>query len=291
MRKALWPVFAEYRAQLQAVNLREPEEAFREACQLLGTEKPALGIRAMVVDEAQDISSAAFELIRAAVAEAENDLFIVGDAHQRIYRHKVVLSRVGIEVRGRSRNLKVNYRTTDEIRQWACAQLEGCAVDDLDGNADSLHGYRSLTHGDVPDIIESASLVDDISHVQTILKQLQEDGMELRQVCITARTNDDVDGIARALQQSGVSCLKLENSTTDDPAVQGVRLATMHRIKGLEFSVVILAAYKGAANYADQFSRDEDAGVAEDTELSERCLLHVAATRAKRNLFLLARPC
>lgn len=243
----------------------------------------------MVVDEAQDISSAAFELIRAAVAETENDLFIVGDAHQRIYRHKVVLSRVGIKVRGRSRSLKVNYRTTDEIRQWACAQLEGCAVDDLDGNADSLRGYRSLTHGDAPDIIESASLVDDVSHVQAILKQLQEDGMELRQICIAARTNDDVDGIARALQQSGVACLKLENSTADDPAMPGVRLATMHRIKGLEFSVVILAAYKGAANYADQFSRDEDAGVTEDTELSERCLLHVAATRAKRNLFLLMR--
>lgn len=290
MRKALWPVFAEYRAQLQAANLREPEEAFREACQLLRTEKPSLGIRAMVVDEAQDISSAAFELIRAAVEPAENDLFIVGDAHQRIYRHKVVLSRVGIEVRGRSRSLKVNYRTTDEIRQWACAQLEGCAVDDLDGNVDSLRGYHSLTHGDAPDVIESASLLDDVAHVQGILKQLQDDGMELRQVCVTARTNDDVDGLARELQQTGVSCLRLENSTADDPAVPGVRLATMHRIKGLEFSVVILAAYKGATNYAEQFSRDEDAGVTEDTELSERCLLHVAATRAKRNLFLLVRP-
>lgn len=289
IRKALWPVFAEYRAQLQAANVREPEEAFREACQLLRTEKPALGIRAMVVDEAQDISSAAFELIRAAVAEAENDLFIVGDAHQRIYRHKVVLSRTGIEVRGRSRSLKVNYRTTDEIRQWACAQLEGCAVDDLDGNADSLRGYRSLTHGDAPDIIGSMSQQDDVTHIQTILKQLQDDGMELRQVCISARTNDDVDGIARALQLSGVACLKLENSTADDSAAPGVRLATMHRIKGLEFSVVILAAYKGAENYADQFSRDEDAGVTEDTELSERCLLHVAATRAKRNLFVLMR--
>ncbi len=289
IRKALWPVFAEYRAQLQAANVREPEEAFREACQLLRTEKPALGIRAMVIDEAQDISSAAFELIRAAVAEAENDLFIVGDAHQRIYRHKVVLSRTGIEVRGRSRSLKVNYRTTDEIRQWACAQLEGCAVDDLDGNADSLRGYRSLTHGDAPDIIGSMSQQDDVTHIQTILKQLQDDGMELRQVCISARTNDDVDGIARALQLSGVACLKLENSTADDSAAPGVRLATMHRIKGLEFSVVILAAYKGAENYADQFSRDEDAGVTEDTELSERCLLHVAATRAKRNLFVLMR--
>ncbi|MFW8695938.1 UvrD-helicase domain-containing protein, partial [Mesorhizobium japonicum] len=84
----------------------------------------------MVIDEGQDISAAAFALIRAAVPPADNDLFIVGDAHQRIYRHKVVLSRVGIEVRGRSRSLRINYRTTDEIRQWACAQLEGCSVDD-----------------------------------------------------------------------------------------------------------------------------------------------------------------
>ncbi|MFB0705793.1 UvrD-helicase domain-containing protein, partial [Pseudomonas protegens] len=104
MRKSIWPVFAEYRAQLQAANLREPEEAFREASQLLRKEQPALGIRSMVVDEAQDISNAGFELIRTAVKVAENDLFIVGDAHQRIYRHKVVLSRVGIEVRGRSHN-------------------------------------------------------------------------------------------------------------------------------------------------------------------------------------------
>ncbi|WP_198551782.1 UvrD-helicase domain-containing protein, partial [Streptococcus pneumoniae] len=80
LRKSIWPVFAEYRAQLQAANLREPEEAFREASQLVRKEKPELGIRAMVVDEAQDISNAAFELIRTAVAEAENDLFIVGDA-------------------------------------------------------------------------------------------------------------------------------------------------------------------------------------------------------------------
>lgn len=288
-RKALWPVFAEYRAQLQAANLREPEEAFREACQLLRKEKPALGIRAMVVDEAQDISNAAFELIRTAVSPAENDLFIVGDAHQRIYRHKVVLGRVGIEVRGRSRSLKMNYRTTDEIRRWACAQLEGCTVDDLDGQVDTLRGYRSLTHGDTPDVIESASTQTDFAHLKTILEQLQGDDMEMRQVCITGRTNDDIDRIAQELKHQGVACLKLENTVADDAAVPGVRLATMHRIKGLEFSVVIIAAYKGAAQYAEQFSRDEDAGVTEDTELSERCLLHVAATRAKRNLFVLER--
>lgn len=289
-RKAIWPVFAEYRAQLHGANLREPEEAFRDARRLLAGQATELGIRSMVVDEAQDISPAAFELIRGAVPVAANDLFIVGDAHQRIYRHKVVLSRVGIEVRGRSRNLKVNYRTTDEIRRWACAQLEGCAIDDLDGNIDTLRGYHSLTHGDRPDVIESSSLQDDIKHINAILKQLADDAIEPRQVCIAARTNEDVDAVANGLKKAGVATLRLERSTPDDPAVPGVRVATMHRIKGLEFGVVIIAAYKGATKYAEQFARDEDAGVSDETETSEKSLLHVAATRAKRHLFVLTRP-
>ncbi len=289
-RKAIWPVFAEYRAQLHGANLREPEEAFRDARRLLAGQATELGIRAMVVDEAQDISAAAFELIRAAVPVAANDLFIVGDAHQRIYRHKVVLSRVGIEVRGRSRSLKVNYRTTDEIRRWACAQLEGCEIDDLDGNIDTLRGYRSLTHGDRPDVMASSSQQDDIKHIRKILKQLADDSIEPRQVCIAARTNDDVDAVASGLKKAGVATLRLERSTPDDPAVPGVRVATMHRIKGLEFGVVIIAAYKGATKYAELFARDEDAGVSDETETAERSLLHVAATRAKRHLFILARP-
>jgi superfamily I DNA/RNA helicase len=243
----------------------------------------------MVVDEAQDVSAAAFELIRAAVPVGANDLFIVGDAHQRIYRHKVILSRVGIEVRGRSRNLKVNYRTTDEIRRWACAQLEGCEIDDLDGNIDTLRGYRSLTHGDRPDVIASTSHLDDVKHIQEILRQLANDSIEPRQVCIASRTNDDVDAVVAGLKKAGVAALRLERSTPDDPAIPGVRVATMHRIKGLEFGVVIIAAYKGAKKYAELYAGDEDAGVSDETETGERSLLHVAATRAKQNLFVLAR--
>lgn len=288
-RKAIWPVFAEYRAQLHGANLREPEEAFRDARRLLEEQTTELGLRAMVVDEAQDISAAAFELIRAAVPVATNDLFVVGDAHQRIYRHKVVLSRVGIEVRGRSRRLKVNYRTTDEIRRWACAQLEGCEIDDLDGNIDTLRGYRSLTHGDRPDVIASSSQQEDVKHIQAILTQLTDDSIEPRQVCIAARTNDDVEAIVDGLKKAGIPTLRLERSTPDDPAIPGVRVATMHRIKGLEFGVVIIAAYKGATKYAELFARDEDAGVSDETTTAERSLLHVAATRAKRHLFVLSR--
>ena len=143
-------------------------------------------------------------------------------------------------MRGRSRSLslRVNYRTTDEIRRWACAQLEGCAIDDLDGNLDTLRGYRSLTHGDRPDVIESTSHQDDVKHIKA--KQLADDAIEPRQVCIAARTNDDVDSIVEGLKKAGVVTLRLERSTPDDPSVPEVRVATMHRIKGLEFGAVIM---------------------------------------------------
>jgi len=290
VRKAIWPVFAEYRAQLHASNMREPEEAFRDACRLVRESGEELGIRAMVVDEAQDISAAGFALIRAATPAAANDLFIVGDAHQRIYRHKVALSHTGIEVRGRSRSLKINYRTTDEIRRWAVAQLEGCQIDDLDGSLEFRTGYRSLTHGDYPDVISSATQLEDLEHIRAILQQLADDDIESRQVCIVARTNDDIDGVVGGLRKTGEAYLKLDRTTPDDSESPGVRLATMHRVKGLEFEVVIVAGYQGVKAYAEQFAREEDVGVIDDVEVAERCLLHVAATRAKRHLFVLQRP-
>ena len=101
------------------------------------------------MDEAQDMGMQAFKLIRALLdADEENPfLFIVGDAHQRIYKQKVVLSHCGINIRGRGRKLKINYRTTDENRRWAVGLLKGIAFDDLDGGTDDLKGYRSLLHG------------------------------------------------------------------------------------------------------------------------------------------------
>ena len=86
-----------------------------------------------VIDEAQDLHPAQWRLLRACVPPGPNDLFLAGDAHQRIYDHKVSLSSLGIETRGRSRRLKINYRTSQSILAHAQSILRGVAVDDLDG--------------------------------------------------------------------------------------------------------------------------------------------------------------
>ncbi len=285
-RRGLWPVFAEYRTQLRSANFREPEEAYRDALAILKQERISLGIRSIVVDEGQDLSPQALALLRAAVPENPNDLFIVGDAHQRIYRHKVALSRVGIDVRGRGRKLRVNYRTTDEIRKWAVAQLANCTIDDLDGQPDTLVGYQSLSHGPVPELASSSSRAEERLVIEAVLERLKADGIPMRNVCLVTRTNAEADEYAQWLHSTGRETLKLDRGTTDDQDKAGARVATMHRVKGLEFDAVILAGYRTPEHYATVHGEEEDAGVMLDNLTSERCLLHVAATRAKKFLLV-----
>ena len=285
-RRDLWPVFAEYQAQLRSANLREPEEAYRDALALLQQGKASLGLRSIVVDEAQDLSPQALALLRAAVPEGPNDLFIVGDAHQRIYRHKVALSRVRIDIRGRGRTLRVTYRTTDEIRKWAVAQLSNCAIDDLDGQLDNLIGYQSLSHGPAPDVVCNASRAEERLVIEEVITRLKADGVPMRNICVVTRTNAETSEYADWLRSTKRETLKLDRGTPDDQDRPGVRIATMHRVKGLEFDAVILAGYRTPEHYADELFEEEDIGVKLDSLTSERCLLHVAATRAKKYLLI-----
>lgn len=286
-RQKLWPAFAEYRAQLRSANLREPEEAYRDALSLLRKDGVSLGLRSIVVDETQDLSPAALALLRAAVAPEANDMFLVGDAHQRIYKHRATLSKVGIDIRGRGRRLRINYRTTDEIRKWATARLANCSIDDLDGQPDTLVGYKSLTHGDAPDDGPIDSREAERNAISETLDRLDGEGIPDRNVCVVVRTNEEAIEYANWLSGIGRKALRLDRDVNDDQNVPGVRVATMHRVKGLEFDAVIIAGYRGPEALAKIHADDKDAGVYVDTLTNERCLLHVAATRAKR--YLMAR--
>src|SRR5436305_2280547 len=100
----------------------------QEARLLIEANRPKLPYRAVLVDEAQDFHAEEWRLIRALVPEGPNELFLVGDAHQRIYGRKVVLAQCGISIQGRSSRLRINYRTTEQIRAWATAILSGVEV-------------------------------------------------------------------------------------------------------------------------------------------------------------------
>ena len=155
------------------------DDAYRAAAALLSEDRGGLAYTAAIVDEAQDMGAQAYRLIRALVPEGPNDLFIVGDGHQRIYgRSRVVLGQCGIRIVGRSHKLRLNYRTTEETRSWAVRLLDGREIDDLDGGRDDHRGFKSLTHGPLPQVI-----VFDSAQQQTgfIARWLRRPGREWQQ--------------------------------------------------------------------------------------------------------------
>lgn len=264
-RDAIWPVFEEYRAQLASRKLKEVDDAYRDAAALMQNQPQAF--TSIIVDETQDFGPQALRLLRAMVLRETNDLFFVGDGHQRIYsRHRAAMSACGIDIRGRARKLYLNYRTTEEIRRLAVATLEGCEIDDLDVGSDEVKRYKSISHGPSPQTLTFPHLEEALAGLAPIVN---ESLVAERSVCVIVPTRHDVKVIEGNLKANKISTTVLGPDERDKPDSKAVRIATMHRAKGLEFDEVVLFVpkeWQGSGRSMDDAKR----------------LQYVAMTRAKQ---------
>ena len=292
-KERVWAVFSAYRARLDAESLSEPEDAYRDAREILQAKPALLPYRAVVVDEAQDLGMQAFQLIAEVApkldgATAPGSIFIVGDAHQRIYGRRASMTKCGINVRGRSRKLRICYRTSDEIRRYAEAIVQGVPVDDLDEATDDLKGYRSLFHGPEPELVTASSSASGVADVAAWIERCRQDGIEEGEICVLARTNDLVRNAAEALRGRGYSVVTLARKMADDRSKSGIRVGTMHRAKGLEFAAIALVEVnEGIMPPRWLLDAAPDAAIRRSIVDAEKALLHVSATRAKKRLLIL----
>lgn len=286
-RRKIWNVFDAYIRDMKSENFRDVEMALYD-CRLLIEQKGAGPMyQHIIVDEGQDLSPAAYRLIRVLAGEKhDNDIFIVGDAHQRIYKNHASLGQCGIDIRGRGSILRLNYRTTEEIRKYAFALLKGINFDDLDDSTDVGDTCRSLMHGEKPVIKKCRTANQELDFITSTIEDLQKSGVKLRNICLVARTNSLVDNYKDALQEKGIPIIKITKDSSDSDEKDGIRIATMHRVKGLEFEYVFVAGannnvipLKNAIDETDEVSREESL-------ISEKCLLYVALTRARRGAFI-----
>lgn len=276
-RDAVWPVFEEYRGQLASRKLKEVDDAYREVAQLLSTQTMPGEYSAIVIDETQDFGPQALKLIRAMIPSGPNDLFFVGDGHQRIYsRNRAAMSKCGIDIRGRSKKLYLNYRTTDEIRRQAVALLEGCEVDDLDDGHDEARRYKSLSHGPAPSVVTVDGLEAAAAQATTFVRQLYAETPDSAKpsICVIASSEKNREAMAKQLLAVGFTGVTISAQSNHADARDAVHFATMHRAKGLEFEAVVVVA---PASYF---------GSLEDTA-NQRKLVYVSLTRAKRAAMLL----
>lgn len=211
---------------------------------------------------------------------------IIGDAHQRIYRNKTVLSKCGIQVRGRSSILHINYRTTEETRSYAFALLNGISFDDLNGETLADDACQSLTHGKAPVVKNFRSANNEIEFITKQIQELQTQGVPLKDICITARTHNLVDNYIQAFTQHGFRCYELKKEKLDDRQQEGLRFATMHRVKGLEFQYMFVAGVNFGVVPLNQAVDVEDTVARQEAVTSEKCLLYVALTRAQKSAYI-----
>ncbi|MEC4812792.1 MAG: UvrD-helicase domain-containing protein [Scytonema sp. PMC 1069.18] len=275
-RREAWKIFQAFRRLLLKRNLLTFEGAIHQARFAVeqGNFPP---FRHVLADEVQDFSLEALKLI-AALSQVNkgltDPLCVAGDGHQRIYRGKVPLSLAGIYVTGRSRQLKVNYRTSEQIRLFAQSILEGIAVDDLDDGQTTIVGDRSVFKGPQPEIVQCTDEKEETKRIVNWVKQLiKEDGFAAYEICITPYKG----AVRTALEAEGILTYELKPREEDPGSEEpGVRFGTMKRIKGLEFRAIAM----GCTIESDAMNNLATA------ELLERCERYVAATRARERLLV-----
>lgn len=286
-RIQVWKVFDNYQNLMKEYQIRDINTAMYESTKLLQAAGRKPRYASIIIDEGQDFSDNAYRLIRALAGEEHpNDIFIVGDSHQRIYRNHPTLSKCGINVRGRSSILKINYRTTEEIRKHAFALLNGISFDDLDDGADIGGKCQSLTHGEKPIIENFSNANDEFDFILGEVRKLKNSGIALTDICVVARTKKLVDDYIALFTRAGIRSYAIKRNKADDRSYDGLRVATMHRVKGLEFKYVFIAAVNNriiplpsAINKTDPVSEAESI-------TSEKCLLYVAMTRAQKGVYI-----
>jgi superfamily I DNA/RNA helicase len=283
VRRKLWTVFAEVRRGLEMRKL----QTFGDLCDRLRERIEADGTHPfhhVVVDEAQDLGPRELRLIAALAIPGPLALFFAGDAGQRIFRWPFSWLAASVDVRGRALRLKVNYRTTAEIRQFSDRLLPARSIE-VDGEAEQ-RAALSLLRGPEPELKGAQNIAGEVDTLARWIAAARERGVALEEIAIFARTRRALQDRAQlALSKLGVNYAWL---SPDQPVEKGkVVLGTLHAAKGLEFRAVAVVAcdvtqfpYQAALDAAPD---PESRRTVEERELS---LLYVGCTRARDQLLI-----
>lgn len=285
-RAEIWQLVEQYIEKKRDLNQLDRNEIFNLVANYLN-ENGIRPYKNVIADEIQDFSNPELRFLRALVAEGENDLFLVGDPYQRIYNNrKIAFSQVGINVRGkRSKRLRVNYRTTEEIKRAATNIVNGCAFDDFDGEQETLAGYVSLMHGDTPEYKVFDTRDQEISYILSFVKSCKSMGIDYSDIVVASDNKNSIKAIQDAFHRNGIQYMNLFSEIGGDK--KGVNLSTFHNMKGLEFKVVILSdvTKKTYPRIPADFE-EYDAVEKHNYLLNQKALMYVAITRAMQKVLI-----
>jgi superfamily I DNA/RNA helicase len=242
--------------------------------------KPASPFDYAVVDEAQDVSVAQLRFLAALGRNRPDALFFAGDLGQRIFQPPFSWKTLGVDIRGRSTTLKVNYRTSHQIRAQA-DRLLGAAMSDADGNVEERKGTISVFNGPPPVVQTFDDLAGEQGAVSAWLRdRVAGDKMQANEIGIFVRSASEIPRAVNAAKQAGVPAKVLDENLDIAPGFASV--GTMHLAKGLEFrAVAVLACDDEVIPSQERIEAAGDESDLEHVYNTERHLLYVACTRAR----------
>ena len=282
-REILWAIFAAVRKGLADRKMMTWSGVFGKvtADAITSGKRP---YDFAVVDEAQDLSVAEARFLSAIGSAENNGLFFSGDLGQRIFQQPYSWKSLGLDVRGRSFTLRINYRTSHQIRQQADRLLPG-AVTDVDGINESRKGTISTFEGQPPCLVVAVSEESEISAVADWIKSRIAEGVQPSEIGIFVRSDAEIRRARTAAKRSGHNFAEIgEKIELRDGTIS---IGTMHLAKGLEFrTVVVMACDDEVIPLQERIESVVDEADLKDVYETERHLLYVACTRARDHLMV-----
>ena len=233
---------------------------------------------AIIIDEAQDLESIKLKVLKLSAKSKANNLYILSDANQRVFRLNSWKKDSEINIVGRTYYLTVNYRTTKQISEYARDQFVNSEMITA-----HIRDYKSILNGEPPVVIgfkdiknEQLFIIDEIRKLMSVYPE--------EQICIVCPTRNDCTGLSAVLGFNDIQNIILSGELLPEKG-KGINICTIRGVKGLEFRVVFLTNYTSIVSH-----RLEDAGqldTVKDIFLKMAdCEKYVATTRARDMLYI-----
>jgi len=283
-REQLWAVFSALRAALDARGLITWSGIFgRLTDDLSGSDRRPFDF--IVADEAQDLSVAPMRFLAALAGGRPDGLFLAGDLGQRIFQAPFSWKALGIDVRGRSQTLRINYRTSHQIRAQADRLLPQ-SLADVDGLVESRKGTVSVFNGPLPAVKIVQNVKQEIDAVATWITDRIREGYLPQEIGVFVRSQAQIERAREALHSAKAEYVELGEDVATGAGK--VSISTMHLAKGLEFrGVAVMACDDEVLPLQERIEAVSDESDLEEVYNTERHLLYVACTRARDRLLII----
>ncbi len=282
-RSQLWAIFSQTRQRLSELGLITRAQLFAKLA-VAFVESNANPYASVIVDEAQDIGIAELKFLAALGAGKQNGLFLAGDLGQRIFQQPFSWKALGVDVRGRSKSLRINYRTSHQIR-WRADFLLPSEVQDVDGNSEVRGGTISAFNGPQPLVAVYKTIEQETQAIADWLRKSVAGGIRPHEIGVFVRTPLQYDRALRAVELAGLAGHPI---TVLEHSKEGiVPIMTMHMAKGLEYrAVAVMACDDEVLPLQERLAAVTDDSDLEEVYNTERHLLYVACTRARDELMV-----